>query len=165
MQIRKPVVQKKKKNAFPFFWVKWVYHKLYIFQFQIFDTNWPSLLYSMINVAGQIKWRQSQIFCHLAFFFKNDKNSDNREWSAIQSFGVHYKIQLTLNNVLAVVNYLFFPFTGGKSQLRHEQEPRPGHFELGFELWAGHPVERERRIQAGSASSRRGYFGTILIVL
>ena len=67
-------------------------------------------------------------------FFKNDKNSDNREWSAIQSFGVHYKIQLTLNNVLAVVNYLFFPFTGGKSQLRHEQEPRPGHFELGFEL-------------------------------
>ena len=59
-------------NAFPFFWVKWVYHKLYIFQFQIFDTNWPSLLYSMINVAGQIKWRQSQIFCHLAFFFKNE---------------------------------------------------------------------------------------------
>ena len=32
-------------NAFPFFSVKWVYHKLYIFQFQMFDTNWPSLMY------------------------------------------------------------------------------------------------------------------------
>ena len=32
MQIRKPVVPKKiKKNAFPFFLVKWVYHKLYIY--------------------------------------------------------------------------------------------------------------------------------------
>ena len=31
-------------NAFPFFWVKWVYHKLCIFQFQIFYTNWPSLI-------------------------------------------------------------------------------------------------------------------------
>ena len=31
------------------FWVKWVYHKLYIiFQFQIFYTNWPSLLDNVI---------------------------------------------------------------------------------------------------------------------
>ena len=37
---------KKKKMPFHFFLVKWVYHKLYIFQFQIFDTNWPSLVYS-----------------------------------------------------------------------------------------------------------------------
>ena len=49
MQIRKPVVPKKK--CLPFFWVKWVYHKLYIFQFQIFDTNWPSLLYSRLKVC------------------------------------------------------------------------------------------------------------------
>ena len=41
--------QKKFKKAFPFFWVKWVYHKLYIFQFQIFYTNWPSLLYRHKN--------------------------------------------------------------------------------------------------------------------
>ena len=48
MQICKQVVPKKKEifNAFAFFWVKWVYHKLYIFQFQIFYTTWPSLLYS-----------------------------------------------------------------------------------------------------------------------
>ena len=31
---------------FHFILVKWVFHKLYIFQFQIFDTNWPSLLNS-----------------------------------------------------------------------------------------------------------------------
>ena len=36
--------KKNLRNAFPFFWVKWVYHKLFIFQFQIFDTNWPSLI-------------------------------------------------------------------------------------------------------------------------
>ena len=33
-----------KKMPFHFL-VKWVYHMLYIFQFQIFDKNWPSLLY------------------------------------------------------------------------------------------------------------------------
>ena len=33
-----------------FFLVKWVYHKLYIFQFQIFDTNWPSLVYSTYSI-------------------------------------------------------------------------------------------------------------------
>ena len=38
-------------NAFPFFWVKWVYHKLYIFQFQIFYTNWPSLLYRTYSIC------------------------------------------------------------------------------------------------------------------
>ena len=31
------------KNTFPFFWL-WVYHKLFIFLFQIFYTNWPSLM-------------------------------------------------------------------------------------------------------------------------
>ena len=34
--------------------VKWVYHKPYIFQFQIFDTNWPSLLYSIVSYACSI---------------------------------------------------------------------------------------------------------------
>ena len=37
--------KKNLKNASPFFGVKWVYHKIYIFQFQTFDTNWPSLMY------------------------------------------------------------------------------------------------------------------------
>ena len=46
MQIRKPVVQKKiLKMSFQFFFLaKWVFHKLYTFQFQMFDTNWPSLI-------------------------------------------------------------------------------------------------------------------------
>ena len=42
-------------NAFPFFLVKWVYHKLYIFQFQIFATNWPSLLYIVQVYKKNIK--------------------------------------------------------------------------------------------------------------
>ena len=37
--------QKKFKKCLSIFLVKWVYHKLYIFLFQIFDTNWPSLMY------------------------------------------------------------------------------------------------------------------------
>ena len=44
MQIRKPVVPKNFKKCLSILLVKWVYHKLYIFQFLIFDTNWPSLL-------------------------------------------------------------------------------------------------------------------------
>ena len=48
MQIRKPVVPKKIFfNAFAIFLVKLVYHKLYIFHFQIYDTNWPSLVYTV----------------------------------------------------------------------------------------------------------------------
>ena len=56
MQICKQVVPKKKEifNAFAFFWVKWVYHKLYIFQFQIFYTTWPSLLYVQQNIRVQL---------------------------------------------------------------------------------------------------------------
>ena len=38
---------------FHFLGVKWVYHKLYIFQFKIFDTNWPSLLYKCTSMQ---KW-------------------------------------------------------------------------------------------------------------
>ena len=45
-----PVVSRKNfKNIFPFFW-KNEYHKLYIFQFQIFYTYWPSLLYKMHKI-------------------------------------------------------------------------------------------------------------------
>ena len=32
------------------FLLKSVYHKLYIFQFQIFDINWPSLLHNYKNI-------------------------------------------------------------------------------------------------------------------
>ena len=46
-----------KKNAFPFFLVKWVYHKLYIFQFQTFDTNWPSLIYKYVSCLRQQRHR------------------------------------------------------------------------------------------------------------
>ena len=38
--------QKKFYKCLPIFLLKWVYHKLYIFPFKIFDTNWPSLLRS-----------------------------------------------------------------------------------------------------------------------
>ena len=46
--------QKNFKKCLFIFLVKWVYHKLYIFQFQIFDTNWPSLLYIsyMLSVSS-----------------------------------------------------------------------------------------------------------------
>ena len=46
MQIRKPFVQKINFKKFLNFLllVKWLYHKLYFFQFPIFDTNWPSLI-------------------------------------------------------------------------------------------------------------------------
>ena len=49
MQICRPVVPKKFKKISFHFLVKWVYHKLYIFHFQIFDTNWPSLIYSTVQ--------------------------------------------------------------------------------------------------------------------
>ena len=65
MQIRKPVVQFFFFfNAFPFFGLKWVYHKLYIFQFQIFDTNWPSLPDN--HLGGALSWfayKGLSLFC------------------------------------------------------------------------------------------------------
>ena len=66
MQICMPVVPKFFfKNVFPFFLVKWVYHKLYILQFQIFYTNWPSLTYTqrLLNSApttlSKAHWQES----------------------------------------------------------------------------------------------------------
>ena len=48
MQICMPVVPKKFIFKYlSIFLVNWVYHKLYIIQFQIFDTNWLSLIYSI----------------------------------------------------------------------------------------------------------------------
>ena len=61
MQIRMPVVPKKIKKCLSIFWLKWVYHKLYIFQFQIFDTNWPSLLYRDARPAGRVRCLESTI--------------------------------------------------------------------------------------------------------
>ena len=50
-----PVVPKKNvKKCLSIFLVKWVYHKLYIFQFQSFDTNWPSLMCNLMWI----------LFCH-----------------------------------------------------------------------------------------------------
>ena len=58
MQIRKPVVQ---KNFFfkclSIFLVKWVYQKLYICQFQMFDTNWPSLISSRKRTKDLAGWQ------------------------------------------------------------------------------------------------------------
>ena len=64
MQIRIPVVPKKFKKGFSIFLVKWVYHKLYIFQIQIFDTNWPSLL-SMYSVLYN---KHTYFFCNWLSF-------------------------------------------------------------------------------------------------
>ena len=52
MQIRMPVVP---KNVFPYLLVKWVYHKLYIFQFKIFETNWPSLVCICYRMLIELK--------------------------------------------------------------------------------------------------------------
>ena len=48
-----PVVPKKFffKCLSIFFLVKWVFHKLYIFQFQICDSNWPSLLCTYVHIT------------------------------------------------------------------------------------------------------------------
>ena len=46
-------------NVFPFFPVKWVYHKLYIFQFQIFDANWPSLVNNVVLVTRKVNFTVS----------------------------------------------------------------------------------------------------------
>ena len=68
MQIRMTVVPKKNfKKCLSIFLVKWVYHKLYIFKFHIFDTNWPSLLY-ILNICSRTGIEQSLVVLCLGYY-------------------------------------------------------------------------------------------------
>ena len=58
------------------FLVKWVYHILYIFQFQIFDTNW-SILIHMLVLQKKCYDCRLFLFEHLATKINIEKTESN----------------------------------------------------------------------------------------
>ena len=89
MQIRKPVVPKKFfLNAFKFFGVKWVYHKLHIFQYQIFDTNLPSLIYTV--------WRYNARHCPAMVTILYSVQFREHLWLIVEDVYENVRVECTL---------------------------------------------------------------------
>ena len=103
---------KKKLNKFlSIFWVKWVCHKLYIFQLLIFYTNWPSLLYRVqytveavdLYQTWQIKnsyiwavsfWNSETTFIKCFFIFQ----TICPEFKFLKSTKTHHKTNYNVSN-------------------------------------------------------------------